>query len=185
MARRIRDEATDSWDDTVAVDRFVGKGGHFIRGRARLTGASSVEVNGQEITAGMALVLATGARAWVPPMFEEIPHWTNREAIATETVPGSLLVVGGGAVGLEIGQVMARFGAAVTIVEKDDRLAAFEEPEVSAMITDILRREGIIVRTGVPIVRVESDPGRGLHGAPGGRVVGHGRTRVDRHRSAS
>jgi pyruvate/2-oxoglutarate dehydrogenase complex dihydrolipoamide dehydrogenase (E3) component len=156
VARRIRDEATDSWDDTVAVDRFVGKGGHFVRGRARVTDASSVEVNGQEITAGTALVLATGARAVVPPMFEEIPHWTNREAVATETVPGSLLVVGGGAVALEIGQVMARFGAAVTIAERDDRLVAFEEPEVSAMITDILRREGITVRTGVPIVRVES-----------------------------
>jgi pyruvate/2-oxoglutarate dehydrogenase complex dihydrolipoamide dehydrogenase (E3) component len=160
VARRIRDEATDSWDDTVAVDRFVGQGGHFIRGRARVTGVSSVEVNGQAITAGKALVLATGAHAWVPPMFEQIPHWTNREAIATESVPGSLLVVGGGAVGLEIGQVMSRFGAAVTIVEMDERLAAAEEPEVSALITDILRREGIIVRTGVRIVRVESDAAR-------------------------
>jgi len=157
VARRIRDEATDSWDDTVAVDRFVGKGGRFIRGRARVTGASSVEVDGQEITADSALVLATGARAWVPPMFEEIPHWTNREAIATETIPESLLVVGGGPVGLELGQVMARFGAAVTIVETDERLAATEEPEVSEMITGILRGEGITVRTGVRIVRVESD----------------------------
>ncbi len=173
VARRIRDEATDSWDDTVAVDRFVGKGGHFIRGRARLTSASSVEVNGEEITAGTALVLATGARAVVPPMFEEISHWTNREAIATETVPGSLLVVGGGAVGLEIGQVMARFGAAVTIVEKDDRLAAFEEPEASAMITDILRREGVTVRTGVPIARVESERAGGCtaHLADGSSVT--------------
>lgn len=173
VARRIRDEATDSWDDTVAVDRFVGKGGHFIRGRARLTSASSVEVNGEAITAGTALVLATGARAVVPPMFEEIPHWTNREAIATETVPGSLLVVGGGAVGLEIGQVMARFGAAVTIVEKDDRLAAFEEPEASTMITDILRREGVTVRTGVPIARVESDRAGGCtaHLADGSSVT--------------
>jgi pyruvate/2-oxoglutarate dehydrogenase complex dihydrolipoamide dehydrogenase (E3) component len=161
VAGRIRDEATDSWDDTVAVDRFLGKGGHFIRGHARVTGVSSVEVNGQEITAGTALVLAAGARAWVPPMFEEIPHWTNREAIATETVPGSLLVVGGGPVGLEIGQVMARFGAAVTIVEMDERLAATEEPEVSEMITDILRREGITVRTGVDIVRVESQAAGG------------------------
>ena len=161
VAGRIRDEATDSWDDTVAVDRFLGKGGHFIRGHARVTGVSSVEVNGQEITAGKALVLAAGARAWVPPMFEEIPHWTNREAIATETVPGSLLVVGGGPVGLEIGQVMARFGAAVTIVEMDERLAATEEPEVSEMITDILRREGITVRTGVDIVRVESQAAGG------------------------
>ena len=78
-------------------------------------------------------------------MFEEIPHWTNREAIATETIPGSLLVVGGGPVGLEIGQVMARFGAAVTIVEMDERLASTEEPEVSELITDILRREGVTV----------------------------------------
>jgi len=159
VARRIREEATDSWDDTVAVDRFVGKGGKFIRGRARVTGTSSVAVDGQEITAGRALVLAAGARAWVPPMFEEIPHWTNREAIAAETVPGSLLVVGGGAVGLEIAQVMARFGAAVTIIEKEERLAATEEPEASEMITDILRREGITVRTGVDIARVESGGG--------------------------
>jgi pyruvate/2-oxoglutarate dehydrogenase complex dihydrolipoamide dehydrogenase (E3) component len=68
-----------------------------------------------------------------------------------------LLVVGGGAAGLEIGQVMARFGAAVTIVEMDERLVAPEEPEVSALITDILRREGIVVYTGVRMTSVESD----------------------------
>jgi pyruvate/2-oxoglutarate dehydrogenase complex dihydrolipoamide dehydrogenase (E3) component len=157
VARRIREEATDSWDDTVAVDRFVGKGGKFIRGRARVTGTSTVEVDGQEITAAKALVLATGARPWVPPMFKEIPHWTNREAVATEAVPGSLLVVGGGTVGLEIGQVMARFGAAVTIIETGERLVASEEPEASDMITDILRHEGITVRTEVEIAGVESD----------------------------
>ena len=156
VARRIRDEATDSWDDQVAVDRFVGKGGRFVRGRARVTGSDSVVVDGQEFTAGKALVLATGARPWVPPAFAAVPYWTNREAIATETVPASLLVVGGGAVGLEIGQVMARFGAAVTIVETAGRLAAAEEPEVSELITDILRREDIDVRTGVDIARVES-----------------------------
>jgi pyruvate/2-oxoglutarate dehydrogenase complex dihydrolipoamide dehydrogenase (E3) component len=155
VARRIRDEATDSWDDKVAVDRFVDKGGHFIRGRARVLSDSSVEVDGQQITARQALVLATGARAWVPPLFAAIPHWTNREAIATETVPASLIVVGGGSVGLEIGQVMARFGATVTIVEMGERIAGPEEPEVSAMLTDILRREGIGVRTGVEIEHVE------------------------------
>jgi len=155
VARRIRDEATDSWDDKVAVDRFVDKGGHFIRGRARVLSDSSVEVDGQQITAKRALVLATGAHAFVPPMFAAIPHWTNREAIATETVPASLIVVGGGAVGLEIGQVMARFGATVTIVEMGERLAGPEEPEVSTLLTDILRREGIGVRTGVEIERAE------------------------------
>jgi pyruvate/2-oxoglutarate dehydrogenase complex dihydrolipoamide dehydrogenase (E3) component len=168
VARRIRDEATDSWDDKVAVDRFVGKGGHFIRGRARVTGPATVEVDGQEITAGVALVLATGARAWVPPMFDGVPHWTNREAIATETVPDSLLVVGGGAVGLEIGQVMSRFGSSVTIVETAERIAASEEPEASALLTEILRRQGITVRTSVQIVQAESTAAGGtVHFADG------------------
>jgi pyruvate/2-oxoglutarate dehydrogenase complex dihydrolipoamide dehydrogenase (E3) component len=156
VARRIRDEATDSWDDTVAVDRFVDKGGHFIRGHARVTGPATVEVEGEEVTADKAVVLATGAHAWVPPMFADMPHWTNREAIATETVPESLLVIGGGAVGLEIGQVMSRFGAKVTILEMGDRLAGPEEPEVSEMITGILRHEGIEVYTGVEIVSATS-----------------------------
>jgi len=160
VARRIR-EVTDSWDDTVAVDRFVDKGGRFIRGRARVTGPSTVDVDGEEITAEKALVVATGAHAWVPPVFADIPHWTNREAIATETVPESLLVIGGGAVGLEIGQVMSRFGAKVTIVEMGDRIAGAEEPEVSEAITGILRREGLDVRTGVEIVSAASSGATG------------------------
>jgi pyruvate/2-oxoglutarate dehydrogenase complex dihydrolipoamide dehydrogenase (E3) component len=165
VARRIRDEATDSWDDKVAVDRFVGKGGHFIRGRAKVTSSNSVEVNGETITAGRALVLATGARAWVPDTFAGVPHWTNREAIAAEALPKSLLIVGGGAIGLELGQAMSRFGTHVTIVEMADRLLAPEEPEVSELITDILRREGIEVRTGVSIERAEphGDTGATLH----------------------
>jgi pyruvate/2-oxoglutarate dehydrogenase complex dihydrolipoamide dehydrogenase (E3) component len=156
VARRIREEATDTWDDTVAVDRFVEKGGRFIRGRARVTGPASVEVNGEEFTAGRALVLATGARPFIPPMFEPIPHWTNREAIAVEELPESLLVVGGGAIGLELGQVMSRFGVAVTVVELGERLLPPEEPEASELITDILRREGVTVHTGARIERVES-----------------------------
>jgi pyruvate/2-oxoglutarate dehydrogenase complex dihydrolipoamide dehydrogenase (E3) component len=174
VARRIRDEATDSWNDKVAVDRFVSKGGHFIRGRARVTGPQSVEVDGQEITAGRALVLSTGARPWIPPMFEHVPHWTNREAIAAEVLPESLLVVGGGAIGVEIGQVMSRFGAAVTIVEMGDRLVGPEEPEASELLTEVLRREGITVHTGVNIERVEGsgDGGATIHLADGPSISG-------------
>ncbi len=155
VARRIREEATDSWDDTVAVQRFEGKGGRFVRGRARVTGPASVEVNGEAISARRALVLAAGARAWVPPMFEAVPHWTNREAIAAEELPASLLVIGGGAIGLEIGQAMARFGTKVTIVEMADRIVAPEEPEASELIQQIVRREGMAVYTGASIERVE------------------------------
>jgi pyruvate/2-oxoglutarate dehydrogenase complex dihydrolipoamide dehydrogenase (E3) component len=154
VAHRVR-EVTDSWDDRVAVERLEGKGGRFVRGRARVTGPSAVEVDGTTITARRALVLATGQRAWVPPMFESVPHWTNRELIESESVPESLLVIGGGAIGLELGQVMQRFGAAVTIVEAGPRLAGPEEPEASELITDVLRRDGVDVHTGVTIEDVE------------------------------
>jgi len=153
VARRIREEATDSWDDKVAVDRFEDKGGHFIRGRARVTGPMSVEVNGETVTARRALVLATGQRASVPPVFAGVPHWTNRGAVAAEAVPASLLVIGGGATALEIGQAMSRFGARVTIVEAGPRLAGSEEPEVSELITEVLRREGVEVHTGATVER--------------------------------
>ncbi len=174
VARRIRDEATDTWDDAVAVQRFEGKGGSFVRGRARVTGPSSVEVEGETVSARRALVLATGARAWVPPMFEAAPHWTNREAIAAEVLPGSLLVIGGGAIGLEIGQAVGRFGTRVTIVETADRLVAPEEPEASELIEDILRREGVAVHTGASIERVEpsGDGGATVHLAGGTALSG-------------
>ena len=154
VARRVR-EVTGSWDDRAAVERLESKGGRFVRGRARLNAPSSVDVGGTTITARRALVLATGQRAWVPPMFETVPHWTNRELIESESVPASLLVIGGGSVGLELGQVMQRFGAAVSIVEAGPRLAASEEPEASELITDVLRGDGVDVHTGVAIERVE------------------------------
>jgi pyruvate/2-oxoglutarate dehydrogenase complex dihydrolipoamide dehydrogenase (E3) component len=154
VAHRVR-EVTDSWDDSAAVERLEGKGARFVRGQARVTGPSSVEVDGTTITARRALVLATGQRAWVPPIFEPVPHWTNRELIESESVPSSLLVIGGGAVGLELGQVMQRFGAAVAIVEAGPRLAGAEEPEASELITEVLRRDGVDVHTGVAIERVE------------------------------
>jgi pyruvate/2-oxoglutarate dehydrogenase complex dihydrolipoamide dehydrogenase (E3) component len=102
-------------------------------------------------------------------MFADVPHWTNRGAIAAETLPASLLVVGGGAIGLEIGQAMSRFGVAVTVVEAGERLVGPEEPEASELLTTILRREGIVVHTGVSIERVEAtgDSGATVHLADG------------------
>ena len=68
VARRIREEATDDWDDTVAVDRFTGKGGRFVRGRATVTGSRTVVAGGQEFRASRGLVLATGTQPAVPPV---------------------------------------------------------------------------------------------------------------------
>src|SRR5205809_536428 len=159
VAKRIRAEATDNWDDTVAVDRFVGKGGRFVRGYGRLLGPGRVGVDGQEFVAGRAVVIATGTEPAVPPIdgLAGTPYWTNREAVAVEELPSSLLVLGGGAVGLELAQVFARFGVRVTVVEALDRLLANEEPESSALAARALAADGIEIRTGVHATRVEHD----------------------------
>lgn len=124
VARRIRDEATDDWNDQVAVDRFTGKGGRFVRGEARLLGADRVAVGDDVYTAGRAVVIAAGSHAAVPPVpgLADTPFWTNREAIAAKEVPESLIVMGGGAIGAELAQVFARFGSQVTIIEGADRI---------------------------------------------------------------
>src|SRR5204863_9117182 len=103
VARRIRDEATDTWNDQVAVDRLVGKGATFIRGEARLLGPGRVVVGDAELSARRGIVLSTGTAPAVPPIegLADAPYWTNREAIETAELPASLVVRGGGAIGLE------------------------------------------------------------------------------------
>jgi pyruvate/2-oxoglutarate dehydrogenase complex dihydrolipoamide dehydrogenase (E3) component len=159
VAKRIREEATDDWDDTVAVERFTGKGGRFVRGFGRLAGPGRVEVDEQVFTATRSVVIAVGTAPAVPPIdgLAGTPYWTNREAIEATEVPDSLLVLGGGAVGLELGQVFARFGSRVTIVEALDRLLAGEEPESSALVADEFAKAGIDARTGAKVERVAHD----------------------------
>jgi pyruvate/2-oxoglutarate dehydrogenase complex dihydrolipoamide dehydrogenase (E3) component len=161
VARRIRDEATDDWDDRVAVERFTKKGGRFVRGTGRLAGAGAVEVDGTRIEAERGIVVATGTTAAIPPVpgLRYPPCWTNREAIEVEVLPASLIVLGGGAIGAELSQVFARFGVSVTIVEAVDRLVPPEEPEASALLTRVFEREGISVRTSASVSSVSHEAG--------------------------
>jgi pyruvate/2-oxoglutarate dehydrogenase complex dihydrolipoamide dehydrogenase (E3) component len=160
VAARIREEATDDWDDQVAVDRFTGKGGRFIRGRARVLDRHSVDVPGVGvIRAHRGLVLATGATPAVPPVdgLTDTPYWTNREAVSATELPTSLIVLGGGAVGVEIGQAYARFGVHVIIVEAADRLVPAEEPEASRLLAEVLTGEGVSVHVGRLATKVIHD----------------------------
>jgi len=161
VARRIREEATDDWDDKVAVDRFVGKGGRFVRGLGRLTGHGEVTVDGRTFRAARGVVIATGTQPSIPPIpgLADTPYWTNREAVETKEVPGSLIVIGGGAIGLELAPVFARFGADVTVLEAADRLLPLEEPETGELIAQVLRREGLAVHTSAKIDSVEHRDG--------------------------
>ncbi len=136
VAARIRDEATDDWDDTVAVERFEGKGGRFVRGWARLAGPGRVVVGDREFAARRAVVVASGARPWIPPVagLAGTPFWTNREAVRTTQVPHTLVVLGGGSIGVEMAQVFRRFGAQVTVLETAPHLVGPEEPEAAAVL---------------------------------------------------
>ena len=158
VARRIRDEATDDWDDTVAVNRLTGKGARFVRGRGRVVGPGRVTVAGtdEEFEADRALVIATGTAPVAPPVdgLADTPYWTNRQAIEAATLPDSLLVLGGGTIGLELAQAYARFGVAVTVVEALDRLLAMEEPESSVLAAAAMARDGIAVHVSARATRV-------------------------------
>jgi pyruvate/2-oxoglutarate dehydrogenase complex dihydrolipoamide dehydrogenase (E3) component len=160
VALRIREEATDYWDDKVAADRFIGKGGHLVRGKGTITGPGEVSVPGSDgvrvFRARRGIVIASGTEPAIPPVegLAGTPYWTNREIVQAEQVPESMIVLGGGASGAELAQVFARFGTAVTVVEVLPRLVSFEEPEASALIERILGAEGIKVRTDAPAERV-------------------------------
>lgn len=157
VARRIREEATDSWDDRVAVDRFIGKGGTFVRGTGRLAGPGRVEVDGVAYQVSRAAVVATGTRPSVPPIegLDRVRYWTNRDAVAAERLPSSLIVLGGGAIGCELAQVLVRFGVAVSVVEAADHLLPLEEPEAGAVLQTVLTAEGVRVLTGQSARRVD------------------------------
>lgn len=163
VARRIRDEATDSWNDQVAVDRFVGKGGRFVRGRARILDTSRVEVDGVGvIEARRALVIATGTTAAVPPIpgLADTPYWTNRDAVEAADLPASLIVVGAGAIGCEIGQSYARFGVDVTIIEAADRLLPLEDSEAGDVLAGVFKNEGIRLELGAKVSSVRHADGQ-------------------------
>lgn len=157
VAARIREQATADWDDTIAVRRFEERGGRFVRGRGTLTGPRTVAVGEETFTARRGIVLATGSKPAVPPIpgLDDVDYWDSHGAIQAEELPGSLLILGGGAVGCELGQVFSRFGVDVTIVEAGDRLLPMEEPEVGEVLASVFEAEGIAVHTGARAERVE------------------------------
>jgi pyruvate/2-oxoglutarate dehydrogenase complex dihydrolipoamide dehydrogenase (E3) component len=159
---RIRDEATDDWNDEVAVERLQKAGVRFVRGEGRLAGPRQVEVDGTTYTARKGVVLNTGTEPATPPIdgLAETPYWTNRDVTRLGELPGSLLVIGGGAVGVEIVQTFTRFGVAVTVVEGADRLLPPEEPEASELLTSVLEDEGVEVLTGSSVESVSYADGQ-------------------------
>ncbi len=159
VARRIRDEATDNWNDTVAADRFTSLGGTLQRGRGVITAPGEVRVGEHVLRAGRGIVIGTGSAPAIPPIdgLAGTPYWTNHEAVEADQVPRSLVVLGGGAVGAELAQVFARFGSSVTVIEARRQLLPAEEPESGQVLAEVFRAEGIVVLTGVSAASVRHD----------------------------
>lgn len=162
VAARIR-EANHDWTDSQHVEPLEAAGVRIVRGHGRLDGPGTVRVEKDGVTtvlrASRGVLLNTGTSPLRLPVdgLAGTPYWTNREVMQVTEVPRSLAVVGGGPNGLELAQVFARFGARVTLLEAADHIAPHDEPEAGAALTEVLRAEGVDVRAGVRLQRVEHD----------------------------
>jgi pyruvate/2-oxoglutarate dehydrogenase complex dihydrolipoamide dehydrogenase (E3) component len=144
-----RNHMVSDWDDSGQLPWLESKGIELVRGSGRLEGQGKVSVNGRELEADR-IVIATGSDPAIPPIdgLDSIDYWTNREATGAKEMPGRLVVLGGGPVGVEMAQVFARFGVSVAIVEGSDRLLAREGRAASDAVRQALEADGVEVRLG-------------------------------------
>lgn len=145
-----------------SVERFEALGIDVRREPARVVGPWEVEVGGVRVTT-RSIVVASGATARIPaiPGLSDVPHFTSETFWGLEDLPRRFLVVGGGPVGCELGQALARLGAEVTILEEGARVLAKEEEEVSAFVARALERDGVTLRPGTRLVACGSRSGGG------------------------
>jgi pyruvate/2-oxoglutarate dehydrogenase complex dihydrolipoamide dehydrogenase (E3) component len=172
VAARVR-EATANWDDQVAVERFEGKGGRFLRGQARIVGQRAVEVDGERFEATRGIVIATGGEPAMPPIdgLDQVDAWTNREAIEATELPRSMVVLGAGPVGLELAQAFHRFGTTTTLVETAEHALPGDEPENGEAMRAVLEEDGMTLRTGVSAKSVRrGGPGVVVELSDGGQL---------------
>lgn len=157
-------EGKDAIVDTLRREKYEDLAGFYgfdiLSGHARFVPGPALEFNGTRIEAKH-YVIATGASPWAPPIagLDESKCLTSTTAMELDHVPRSLVVIGGNAVGLEQGQLFARLGSVVTVVEALPRIAPFEEPEVSEALTAILSGEEIAIRAGTTVSKVARDNG--------------------------
>jgi pyruvate/2-oxoglutarate dehydrogenase complex dihydrolipoamide dehydrogenase (E3) component len=162
-ALRRRDEVVHELDDSAQLPWVEDRGITLVRGQGVLEGERAVRVGERLLRAATAVVLAPGTSAAIPPIpgLRESNPWTNREVTNAKAIPGSLLVLGGGVVGVEMAQAYASLGARVTIVEAGKRLIAGEEEFASEQVCEALKDAGVEVLLGVKATAVRREQGVG------------------------
>jgi pyruvate/2-oxoglutarate dehydrogenase complex dihydrolipoamide dehydrogenase (E3) component len=144
-------------DDKNAAAALEATGARLFRGTGRLVDLRTVEVGNDRLVARRAVVIANGGTAAIPPIegLDKVKYWTNRQAAVPRELPRRLVVLGGGAVGIELAQAFARVGSKVTVVEAGPRFLALEEPEAGAALLPHLEKDGIKILVGDACVAVE------------------------------
>jgi pyruvate/2-oxoglutarate dehydrogenase complex dihydrolipoamide dehydrogenase (E3) component len=163
-----RDGYVTDWNDQGQADSLKDMGAELIRGHGRLNGPRrvAVETPGGEtvrLTARQAVVLCTGSGPALPelPGLVEARPWTNRQATDSHTVPGRLVIVGGGGVGVEMASAWSGLGAAVTLLAQADGLLPRMEPFAGELIGRALAAAGVDVRIGATVTAVRRPAGTG------------------------
>lgn len=148
------------------VDLADDYGIEIVAGTARFIPGPNLHVDlgegGQRQIDAAVYLVATGAAPRIPPIsgLDQAGYLTSTTAMELAELPESLLVVGGNAIGLEQAQLFARLGTAVTIVEALDRVAPFEEPEISDVLARALTAEGVTIHTGATVAQVQRADGQ-------------------------
>lgn len=147
------------------LDAYRESGAELVMGQGRFVGPRTIEVvaaDGRSQTLrGEVVVISTGSRARIDPIpgLAEARPMTHVEALDLDRIPDHLVVLGGGYVGLELAQAFRRFGSRVTVIERNAALAHREDGDVSEALRELFEDEGIEVRTGIRIERVEGRSG--------------------------
>lgn len=144
-------------DDSRPAAAMEATGARLIRGEGKLTDLRTVEVGGERLVARRAVVIANGSTAAIPPIpgLDTVEFWTNRQAAIPKELPVSLAILGGGAIGIELGQAFARLGSRVTVIEAGPMFLGLEEPEAGAALRPHLEADGIMLMIGDPGMSVE------------------------------
>jgi dihydrolipoamide dehydrogenase len=169
---RYRDYMTSAGDDSARVKGYEEMGVRVIKGEGRLAGPGRLQVGGETISAEQVLI-TTGSDPVIPAIdgLAETGYWTNREATALHEIPASVVIIGGGPVGVELAQFLHRFGAEVSLVQGGPRLVPREDPRVCELLTEALRAAGVAVHLDAQAAVVRRERGERVVALADGREL--------------